>query len=620
MRKLPWAFSAAALALAAVLVAITPTPPASAATFTVGWTTVAGGANDSGNQNGMSATQVTTTNVGGTLTEVALYAVNVNAAPANHGQVAVYTNTAADLPGSLVAKSGSQVLTPNSWNKFPMPAAAVAAGTKYWLVFNVDGAGTQYKLAGSGGRAAWKIPTAFGTWPAQFGTPSLGPDGQRYGITMTWSDAVAPPTTTTSTPPPTTTSTTPPPTSSTTTPPPPGELNLPRVAWEGGPSYYQQFPAFAGRGWTDPNFFPLGVWLQDVISQADVDKDKSVGLNTYIGITDNSDLSLVRSNGMSAMPQTALAGAGAETVSWLVDDEADMNYGPGSDAWNGQDGWNTCIPPQDQGGKCGYTVMTTKSGRLPQDGRPRYANYGKGVQLWETDAEAGKFVNDFQKTVSADMYWYTDPNLNPADLQNWWQINSSNVRRSANYGATVERMRTLDGLDGKRQPIYSFVELGHPFTGNAPTITGPQLQGAVVSSLIHEARGILYFAHSFGGACTSWRLQREACGDPTRPALTDINNKIKQLAPVLNTQSYVWQFNPAVDTMLKRGPDGAYYVFSGLKRDTATGQQTLTLPAGLSAASAQVMFENRSVPITGGKFTDSFAQEYTWHIYKITPA
>ena len=41
----------------------------------------------------------------------------------------------------------------------------------------------------------------------------------------------------------------------------------------------------------------------------------------------------------------------------------------------------------------------------------RYNNYGKGVMFWETNAQAARFVNDFQQVVSTDIYWFTDPNV-----------------------------------------------------------------------------------------------------------------------------------------------------------------------------------------------------------------
>ena len=56
----------------------------------------------------------------------------------------------------------------------------------------------------------------------------------------------------------------------------------------------------------------------------------------------------------------------------------------------------------------GYTIMQQLNAALPADGKIRYANYGKGVVFWETDAEAARFVNEFQQLTSADVYFYTD--------------------------------------------------------------------------------------------------------------------------------------------------------------------------------------------------------------------
>lgn len=398
-----------------------------------------------------------------------------------------------------------------------------------------------------------------------------------------------------------------------------GPLDLPRVPWEGGPAYYESFPVARGAGWSDPTFFPIGVWFESVLTQGDVDLDKAAGLNTYVELTDNSDMELVRRNGMSAIPSSTGLG-GSATVGWLLTDEADMMFGPGDDPWNGEYDWTSCVPVQEQGGKCGYTVMKTLRDALPAgDGRLRYANYGKGVMLWQDDAEAARFVNGYTQVVSNDLYWYTDPNI-CAEMPTWLGLPSGTCRLAANYGVTMDKMRRLDAMDGHRQPIFAFVEDGHPFTeDDAPTITGPQLAGAVMSSLIHEARGIIYFNHNFGGACQSQHVLRD-CGRTTiRPAVTEINRRVRTLAAVLNSQSYQHVFHPRLDTMLK-AYGGAYYVFAMLGRAEPPGTYTLTLPAGMRGAAAEVLFEDRSVAIAAGAFTDTFAAEHTYHVYRIAPA
>ena len=82
-------------------------------------------------------------------------------------------------------------------------------------------------------------------------------------------------------------------------------------------------------------------------------------------------------------------------------------------------------------------------------------------------------------------------------------LTDAETRLAANYGDTIDRMRYLDGLDGEHQPIYSFVEVGWPFTETAAqggrAIEPAEIEAAVWHSLIAGARGLIYFNHSFGG-------------------------------------------------------------------------------------------------------------------------
>ncbi|WP_410814240.1 DUF4082 domain-containing protein [Micromonospora sp. 067-2] len=402
------------------------------------------------------------------------------------------------------------------------------------------------------------------------------------------------------------------------TPTPADPLALPRVAWEGGPAYYAAHPVARAAGWTNPAFFPIGVWQESVIEARDAALDKSAGINTYVAPTDNSNLRLIEAAGMSVIGGNSRQ-VSPSTVGWSLSDEVDMWGGPGSSAWTGNHpGQGPVCQPAD--GRCGYTIQETMLKRLPADGRLRYANYGKGVMFWETDAEAGRFVNSYTSVVSNDIYWYTDPGVCESPSEGpGIGVRREYCRRAANYGRTMDRMRQVDGADGKRQPIFAFVEVGHPFTENdAPTITGDQVAGAVMNSLIHEARGIQYFNHNFGGSCLSQHVLRDRCGAGVRPVVTELNRRVSLLAPVLNSQSYEWRFNPNLDTMLK-AYGNSYYVFAMPGRTGGTGTQTLTLPPGMKGARAEVLFENRAVPISGGAVQDAFARESDYHIYKITP-
>lgn len=392
--------------------------------------------------------------------------------------------------------------------------------------------------------------------------------------------------------------------------PGPGALDLPRVPWEGGPAYYGRFPVAAEAGWTKPGFFPVGVWFESVLTQKDVDLDLAAGINTYAELTEDSDMSLIRDNGMFAMMSQQIDGYGKETVGWLLSDEVDMWAYSGHAMWTGnQPGkGEVCDPPN---GGCGYTVLQTLTDELPDpDGRMRYSNYGKGVMMWLPDAEAARFVNDYTDLVSTDIYWYTDMNI-CAEAGNFINVPPEKCRLAASYGSTMDRTRELDVQDGRRQPVLAFVEVSWPAEPG-------QVAGAVMNSLIHEARGVIYFNHNFEGPCISQHVLRDECGTAVRPAVAEVNQRMAELAPVLNTQSYQYTFNPALDTMLKEY-EGSFYLFAMVGRGGATGAHAFTLPDGLRGATAEVLYENRDLPIDGGRFTDSFDAEHTYHIYKITP-
>jgi len=390
--------------------------------------------------------------------------------------------------------------------------------------------------------------------------------------------------------------------------------SLNTIPWEGGPSYYEQFAKTNGT-WTDPTFFPVGVWFEAVTEQSQIDADKSFGINTYVELTSNSDMALVDSNGMNAIISYR-AGAGNETKGFVSLDEADMYFGPGNGAWDRANFRCTV-----NNVTCGYTAMAEMKALHPAgDGRFDYANYGKGVTMWEGPALAAGFVNGYTTVTSADMYFYTDSNLCPGEAGAYLGIPANLCQRSANYGMILDKMRALDALDNIRQPIFGFVEDGHPFTdAEATTITPNQLAGAVYSSLIHEARGIIYFNHNYGGTCAgNQHSMRDACYPATNVKITQVNQQIKDLAPVLNTQSLSYLASKDLDTMLKKY-NGSYYLFAMTSLTTPTGSHTLRLPANLANASVEVLFENRTRPVTNGTFTDTFAEESTYHVYKITP-
>lgn len=387
---------------------------------------------------------------------------------------------------------------------------------------------------------------------------------------------------------------------------------------DGGPGYYAKFSPSLPAG---PSFFPVGVWFESVTQPSDTALDKAAGINTYVQLTDNSNTSLIRQAGMYAIDSNTAQAHGSETAGWLLSDEADMWAGPGNARWTGYyPGTGVICAPASA--YCGYTVQRTLSSRLPHDRRLRYSNYGKGVIFWDSYPEAAPFVNDFQDVVSADTYWLTDDDICAAS-QGGGLIGSGTgslppqqCHLPSNYGLTVDRMRDLVSPHGSK-PVWALVEVGHPFTQNSwPTAMPADVVAAVWSSLIHGARGIVYFNHSFGGPCQSDSALREPCYAGVRAAVRRVNGQIASLAPVLNAPSAagVLRASPGVSASVKWYA-GHFYVLAG---STQRAGQTATFSAPcVGKATVSVLFEHRQLPASHGVFRDRFADQDAVHVYRI---
>lgn len=390
----------------------------------------------------------------------------------------------------------------------------------------------------------------------------------------------------------------------------------------GGPAFYRRFK---GSLPADRSFFPIGVWLQRVATPADVRSDRAAGINTYVALTPDSDLGLVTRSGMRSVVQHDFPGRAAGPSGWFLSDEVDLWAGAGDGAWTGNWGGpeTACV---SAAADCGFTVQRRIAEMLPKDGRLRWANYGKGVLFWQPDAVARRFVNEFQDIVSVDAYWSTDNNLCGT-----WEggrflfpkaprpLTEQECRRPSNYGAMVDRARALVAPAGSK-PVWAFVELGHPSSDPSwPTITPSQVEAAVWSSLIHGARGITYFNHSFGGPCVTTSVLRDPCYRTMRATVTALNAKITRLAPVLNgtTVANFLAPTPGVDTLVKVSGRDLYVV----AQSTASRPVSRTLASTCRVTTkARLVGTNRTVPVTAGRLTGTFSPAAPTQIYVLPGA
>ncbi|WP_210418394.1 DUF4082 domain-containing protein [Agromyces intestinalis] len=385
-----------------------------------------------------------------------------------------------------------------------------------------------------------------------------------------------------------------------TAPNPRATLDLPLEPWYGGPSYYAKFPKAAASGWTDPSFFPIAVFFG---KPGHASALAAIGVNTYMGAEhDGSTMSSITRHGISVIAQPewtpAEVGSNARVVGWHISDECEMGLG-------GCDG--------EEFDRLATQRRYADESRSLGDGRFLQANFGNGVLgTWWAPTTMDDHLGLIDLS-SVDKYAYTSPHVQDLLRSTPSWPRGMNPASASAYGWQQDRMESFTSPSGAK-PNWVFVETAKPYLteNGATTITGDQIEGAVWNSIIHGASGIAYFQHNNDGKCGNYSLVQ--CSTALKNTVRDINAQVRSLAPVINTQSYVWNFGPGLETALK--VHGGYaYIFA--MTDASTGSRTFTLPAGISAASVEVVDEARRIQVTGGKFTDTFAAEHTHHVYRI---
>ncbi len=355
----------------------------------------------------------------------------------------------------------------------------------------------------------------------------------------------------------------------------------------------------------DPNYFPIAVWLQQAKNAA---RYKAAGINLYVGLwqgpTEQQLADLTREGMPVICEQNEVGLAHLEDpiiVGWMHGDEPD-NAQPVTDPETGERGWGPCIPPQK-------IVDDYHRIRAKDPSRPVLLNLGQGVANDEWYGRgSGAKLSDYETYVkggdiiSFDVYPVAG--LEKPDPENYlWYVPKG-----------VERLRQWTG---GQKIIWNCIECTH--IGNAERQATPdQVRAEVWMSLIHGSTGLIYFVHQFQPSFNEWAL----LDDPVMlPAVTAVNAQIRELAPVLNSPTVtdgatVQSSVPEVPiaAMTKRH-EGATYVFAVGMRNAAT-EGSFTVPGLAAAAEAEVLGENRKLPVTDGRFADSFAP-YAVHLYRI---
>ena len=367
----------------------------------------------------------------------------------------------------------------------------------------------------------------------------------------------------------------------------------------------------------------------------------AIGINTFCAceydppdITDATDLwhvcysSIQRNRWMKIRAEI---GSNPKVVGWFTFDECEMALGE-CDAFPGEE-------PAQEAARLAFFKARTAEVRALNDGRFTFANFGNGVMdtFWSTNTMA-EYVQDVDGS-GVDKYAYTSGSVRwNFNHSSWWLAEGgteANAQTSSAYGWLARRMTRVYNDQSHLTPFWQVVETKMPFLDGADDrsiITYAQIEGAVWSAIASEARGIIYFQYNgfydqgtppaidpnTGLAPTEETYSLVDGGTGLRTAVQTINSRVASLAPVINTQSYVFNFGATgIDTMLK-AYTGFAYIFASVGVAASTGSKTFTLTgSGISGTSVEVVYESRSITVTAGAFTDTFANEYSHHIYKI---
>jgi len=346
----------------------------------------------------------------------------------------------------------------------------------------------------------------------------------------------------------------------------------------------------------DPNFFPIGVWLQ---SPAHAPAYKAIGINTFIGLwkgpTEDQLAELIKYDMFVVASQNdvGLHSTNRRIIKgWLHDDEPD-NAQPIGLGLHG-----SCVPPIE-------VVNRTREMKALDNTRPIIVNFGQGV------------ANEFWKgrgPCSGDENYYSVA-AREADILSFdiypVASNTPQVKGKLEYVARgVIRLTNLV-VDGQR--VWAVIETTALDPGHA--VTPDQLRAEVWMAIIHGAQGIVYFVHEFAPTFREDAIFRHA--DVVNRVAAE-NQLIRSLASVLNgpplDKKITVQSSAPIATMAKRRGNSIYIFAVAMSNSASRARFTLR---GLNGTEAVVVGEMRDVAITGGGFEDAF-NGYGVHIYEIS--
>ncbi|MGE3309735.1 MAG: hypothetical protein AB7O66_07175 [Limisphaerales bacterium] len=354
---------------------------------------------------------------------------------------------------------------------------------------------------------------------------------------------------------------------------------------------------------SDPAWFPIGVWLQDPRNAV---RYRDAGINVYVGLWKGptaAQLEMLGKAGMRVICSQNAVGLSQRDnpmiLGWMHGDEPDN-----AQSLPGGKGYGPPILPE---------VVRQDYERMRQadPSRPVLLNLGQGV-AWDDYIGRGVRRNhpeDYPRYVEgADIVSF---DIYPAV--------HDHPAVAGKLEFVARGVQRLVAWAGPTRTVWNCIEctrISNPATKPTPA----QVRSEVWMSLIHGSRGLIYFVHQFRP------VFREAAllDDPEMlAAVTSINRRIRELAPVLNSPSIPDRVTVTASVpeapiawMHKRHRD-ADYVFAVNLRNEEVKATLGSSDWKESKTHVEALDETRSLgSAENGHFEDAFGP-YAVHLYRL---
>jgi len=381
---------------------------------------------------------------------------------------------------------------------------------------------------------------------------------------------------------------------------------------DGGANYYG---AWSNSYSTSPSFFPFTVWAETLASQTDANNYANIGVTGIIHLWDGptaAQMDRCRVSGLQVKGMVSdyiispsfSATYGNTLSAYIFGDELDTLPAPaGLPAWLMAGYAYGVIAGNDY-----YTLPTAMRDmsnliRERDATRPVCNMYTKPlcIPTWGSwylvDADRYMYAAA-SDIVSFDWYYIVDP------------YNTGYVWDA--YNAMIQ----VRGYALYCKPVIPAIGITEVFSNAVANPTLAQIGIMIWSSIIGGARGIHYFNHNFYPGKESQHVLIDPYYTTLRNYIHVLQDRISVLAPVINSRfadGYLTH-SGTINHMVKYY-GGKFYIFAA---PGAAGSQNITFTlASTATTTATVIDESRTLTVTAGVFSDSFANENTVHIYRI---